>query len=687
MEIFIDPSYTPPKLQTQSKGSNSIVLGTKTDLDNITLKRGDQIDIKVTIIGIADITAIKFGSRRSDKLADNLLILAESSTPIVADGNTSFLLTATIHTESLTDAFGLDTAKPTAQLSCLSEFVWVDNSGTMRVSESLTTAIVIDVIREDYPVYEDTASGDLINTTIASHTENTDIHVSEADRESWNDKITPTELSTALTPYASTANLATHTNDTTSHITAEERTSWDKIESVAQTALGECALQELSSTITIPYKGCIHITGAIDDDQSITIKGGIPPMLDSSSTDMFLWEGYLVFYYASGSITLTNTTCTGIDSLESGYSYLLHIRVPAPAVAADIDMPYIKYVATIVAKGSGLDWEAIDANCLNDHINDTISHITAEERTSWDNKLSSVPYASTSSYGIVKMVDTIDNYTLTYSGTAATPKAVGLVNVKIGDLDSLITDTNTDIVSAINEIKADITGDALSTNLLDGTFYEWFRPNASTYAELYLGESLYGFPDAYYDIQFSVDADATGEEILASMYHGGGFTFKRVGMSLVISYTSGSIPNPSQDNPCTLLSEATADTKYRFSYINRNGYAKAFLTQSAYDSGSPLYLSNGIIKNGYELPADDIYGASILRLFEGSSATRCIKVYRAVVETFGHQLDYRPFKLESNGYIGMQSIALTYLGDYTNFARYGSSSNPTCYELGAETTV
>lgn len=75
-------------------------------------------------------------------------------------------------------------------------------------------------------------------------------------------------------------------------------------------------------------------------------------------------------------------------------------------------------------KANGEDLTMLN-NKVTQHLVDETKHVTSSERTKWNNKLDSVPDASTTQKGITQLVD---SYSSTSTTTAVTPNALKQVN-------------------------------------------------------------------------------------------------------------------------------------------------------------------------------------------------------------------------------------------------------------------
>lgn len=149
--IYINPEKSPAALTARPNGAV---------LSNLRLKRGATVPLTVVVLGDSEITDLRFGVKLKNEYEEELLIFARSEQGEVTDEGTAFQLLVQVASANLDSAFGVGSGQQQtpATLAAICEFGWVED-GTTRLSETLSTVILNDIIRmpADYPHAGDTA--------------------------------------------------------------------------------------------------------------------------------------------------------------------------------------------------------------------------------------------------------------------------------------------------------------------------------------------------------------------------------------------------------------------------------------------------------------------------------------------------------------------------------------------------
>lgn len=180
--------------------------------------------------------------------------------------------------------------------------------------------------------------GSKANTSdLTSHIDDTDIHVSTSDKETWNKVVGKAEQT----------DLDAHTTDTTIHVTSDDKTSWnDKIDktSITDTISSVSTDDQVPSAKTVYDKYSLHdlseakdnfITDSLLVHTSIQYskynKDGIVTMDSTNIPSDLSWGIRQVFWHDDSDLVvkitgkdLNNTPCIWINSLsknDTGYKW------------------------------------------------------------------------------------------------------------------------------------------------------------------------------------------------------------------------------------------------------------------------------------------------------------------------------------------------------------------------------
>ena len=188
-----------------------------------------------------------------------------------------------------------------------------------------------------------------VETTVENHISDTDVHITPDERTLWTNNV---------------ENLDSHKSDTTLHITSEERTAWNN-----------------KSDLT-------YVDTELDKkaDKSELHEHSNKIILDGiSSDDITNWNNKSDFSGSYSDLTDVPTdlaTTTYVDTtvanlVNSAPEALNTLDELAAALGDDANF------ATTVANQIGLKANQTD---LDNHTDDTVVHITSDERTLWNNK-------------------------------------------------------------------------------------------------------------------------------------------------------------------------------------------------------------------------------------------------------------------------------------------------------------
>jgi len=165
MDIYIDPHTSPPSLSIKgSVGDSSLYPIQLSQPYPLKLKRGDQLPLKVHIVGSKTATSLRLGVKARKDYNSPLLLLATAQPEVNTDGSIVFNLILNVNSRELNTAFGTDTrATGLSSIAAEAEFTWIDGAET-RISDSLLTLITNDIIKgidADVPSLPQTATIDL----------------------------------------------------------------------------------------------------------------------------------------------------------------------------------------------------------------------------------------------------------------------------------------------------------------------------------------------------------------------------------------------------------------------------------------------------------------------------------------------------------------------------------------------
>ena len=143
-------------------------------------------------------------------------------------------------------------------------------------------------------------------TALTTHTGNTTIHITAAERTSWNGKTDNTDFTT-------------HTGDTTSHITSTERSTWNAKQnalSAAQlSAIADVANKANTVDVASTYATKSELTAIADSRLKRQFVNTLPAVADAEENTLYLvpntGSGTNVkdeYLFANGAYELMGTT-------------------------------------------------------------------------------------------------------------------------------------------------------------------------------------------------------------------------------------------------------------------------------------------------------------------------------------------------------------------------------------------
>ena len=225
-------------------------------------------------------------------------------------------------------------------VSNLATKTYVDNAVDGLASESYVVNAVKDLATKEE--LEESAVNQATQTSLNSHTNNSTVHITAAERTSWNGKVDQSTYSS-------------HTGNTTAHVTAAERTSWNAKVSAAEL---EDAVEGIESSIANIVNG--------------TTKVGKASQADSAtSATKATQDG------AGNNIVSTYSTKVEVEAILAGIESGETATGNAAALGGETSTEWQTKIDAKANKSS-----------LDTHIGNTTVHITATERTTWNEKVS-----------------------------------------------------------------------------------------------------------------------------------------------------------------------------------------------------------------------------------------------------------------------------------------------------------
>ncbi len=135
MNLFLNSASTPPAVQLKSTGA---------PLASMRLKRGAEVPLVVTLLGVQDASNLRLGLKAAHE--GDILALASAETGTPCEAGISFTLSLVVRSDALDAALHVGEATSLAKLNAMAEFVW-EEDGQTRISDTVTVALLNDIVR------------------------------------------------------------------------------------------------------------------------------------------------------------------------------------------------------------------------------------------------------------------------------------------------------------------------------------------------------------------------------------------------------------------------------------------------------------------------------------------------------------------------------------------------------------
>lgn len=140
-------------------------------------------------------------------------------------------------------------------------------------------------------------------TDLTTHTGNTTVHISAAERTAWNNK-------------ASSSDLTTHTGNTTVHITSQERSTWNNKQNALSAA-------QLANIADVPNKADISDVPTTVAELSDSDNYALKTYVDSKMTSAIRFSGSIAFANLPALTSANANKCYNItDSFTTTADFL-----------------------------------------------------------------------------------------------------------------------------------------------------------------------------------------------------------------------------------------------------------------------------------------------------------------------------------------------------------------------------
>ncbi len=373
MILYINRNFSPASIELES--------GARVDV--LPVKLGGVHSYEIVFRGDIEPSALSIGIKERGQFSDELLAYGETLFPESKQGEHVFSVDVNTNTAELAAAIG-----ERDRLPAMMEFAWMEGP-TKRVSATVSCAVFNEVIgdpsiypspRPQYPDADAVASA-------VNHVENSSIHVSDADKETWNNKATLEEVEQLLTAETVQNTIATPagTDNATANYLILGASNVPRGELVSLSV--RCGSNFNGGVTTAPLYLAVYEqaeTGGEDFALAGVSRNSITQEINTNSAWTF--DGVELHGRKIKLIPTTDPTNT-----ESATAKL---RVRTVAGNDGSQMHY---------NGTTYNWRAqveilynhtlprfVTPTDLAQHTNDTSIHITPEEREMWSNSGSSL---------------------------------------------------------------------------------------------------------------------------------------------------------------------------------------------------------------------------------------------------------------------------------------------------------
>ena len=372
------------------------------------------------------------------------------------------------------------------------------------------------VITEDIKKIKTKLEGKADSSTLATHTNNNLIHITDEERQAWNNKVSPEEgkglstndftneykqklddlrdfddediarsiaaINNSLAQKISVETFREHADNNDIHITANERTKWNN--KIDQTALNSYATKTyVTDTITnIVSGGTINIDGYAKTDY---VNSELAKKADKVSFDEHINNDEV---HVNGEDKNRWDAKLDVDDLD-GYAKTIDVnvllnnkvdKVEGKSLISNTEIERLRgienyndtEIRNAVSDVEDKLSKKANVSDLTSHINDVTKHITEEERRKWNNKVDKETGYSLISVAEINRLSRVDNYNDTELRGKISSIESRLGNyASSNDLDTHINDSRKHISDTERskwngiENKVDkVDGKGLSTN-------------------------------------------------------------------------------------------------------------------------------------------------------------------------------------------------------------------------------